>query len=168
MKLADTCKIDVKVARESIVKFLVAIQQKKWGESGKVSFAFKLHQFISGLGVEILDRMHFCRECGREYIPVWVDDKNGMVVPRKLDDTPPDSEKRRTSSGVSCNASRTSILDFYLPGLFDYFANVGEKPNLPSGVLVETGEALSSEGSTQREWVISVRVPSRGLPSPNC
>lgn len=126
-KLADICKIDVKVARESIVKFLVAMQQKEWGESAKTPFAFKLHQFISGPGVvmttlekrgervvtldeqrfapgrqaegALLYRTYFCRECGREYIPVWIDDKNGMVVPRKLDDTPPDSERKNIRYG---------------------------------------------------------------------
>ena len=121
-KLADICKIDEKVARDAIVKFLIAMQQKAWDESGKAPFAFKLHQFISGPGVVmttlekrservvtldeqrfapgrqeegvLLYRTYFCRECGREYIPVWIDDKNGMVVPRKLDDTQPDSTKK--------------------------------------------------------------------------
>ena len=126
-KLADVCKIDVMAAREAIVKFLVAMQQKAWGESGKAPFAFKLHQFISGPGVVmttlekrgervvtldeqrfapgrqeegvLLYRTYFCRECGREYIPVWIDDKNGMVGPRKLDDTQPDSAKKNIRYG---------------------------------------------------------------------
>jgi Lhr-like helicase/very-short-patch-repair endonuclease len=68
--------------------------------SGKSLFAFKLHQFISGGGkvyatleepgarVITLDgqefvsgdrtrnlyNVHFCRDCGQEYIPVWDDD----------------------------------------------------------------------------------------------
>ena len=120
-RLADVCEIDKNVAKEAIVRFLVAMQQKKWDETGKAPFAFKLHQFISGPGVVmttlekrgkrdvtlaeqrfapgrqeegvLLFRSYFCRECGREYIPVWVDDKNGRVVPRKLDDTQPDSSK---------------------------------------------------------------------------
>ena len=121
-KLGETCKIDKDVAQEAIVKVLVAMQQKNWGENVKVPFAFKLHQFISGPGVVmttlekrgervvtldeqrfapgrqdegvLLFRTYFCRECGREYIPVWIDDKNGRVVPRKLDDTQPDSTKK--------------------------------------------------------------------------
>lgn len=60
--------------------------------------------------------------------------------------------------GVPCHASRTAILDVYLPGMFGYFANGGEKPNFPGGVLVERGEALPPEGSTQREQVIAARV----------
>lgn len=60
--------------------------------------------------------------------------------------------------GVSCTVPRASILDVYLPGMFGYFAKGGEKPNFPGGVLVEAGEALPPEGTTQREQVIAARV----------
>ena len=123
-KLAATCHIGKDVAREAIIRFLISMQQKDWGlgDKNKAPFAFKLHQFISGPGVVmttlekrgervvtldeqryapgrqeeevLLFRTYFCRECGREYIPVWIDDKNGRVVPRKLDDTQPDSVKK--------------------------------------------------------------------------
>lgn len=128
-RLAAICKIDEAAAQEAIIRFLVALQQKKWGEGAhdKAPFAFKLHQFISGPGVVmttlekrgervvtldeqrfapgrqdegvLLFRTYFCRECGREYIPVWIDDKNGRVVPRKLDDTQPDSAKKDVRYG---------------------------------------------------------------------
>lgn len=128
-RLADTCKVDKGMAQEAIVRFLVAMQRKKWGEGehDKAPFAFKLHQFISGPGVVmttlekrgervvtldeqrfapgrqdegvLLFRTYFCRECGREYIPVWIDDKNGRVLPRKLDDTQPDSTKKDVRYG---------------------------------------------------------------------
>lgn len=61
-------------------------------------------------------------------------------------------------AGVLCTVPRASILDVYLPGMFGYFANGGEKPSFPGGVLVERGEALPPEGSTQREQVIAARV----------
>lgn len=121
-KLADICEIDVNVAHDAIVKFLVAMQRKTWSEGGKAPFAFKLHQFISGPGVVmttlekrgervvtldeqrfapgrqeegvLLYRTYFCRECGREYIPVWIDAQNSRVVPRKLDDTQPESAQK--------------------------------------------------------------------------
>ena len=123
-KLAETCHIGKDVAREAIIRFLISMQQKDWdlGDKNKAPFAFKLHQFISGPGVVmttlekrgervvtldeqryapgrqeekvLLFRTYFCRECGREYIPVWIDDKNGRVDPRKLDDTQPDSVKK--------------------------------------------------------------------------
>ena len=59
--------------------------------------------------------------------------------------------------GVSCNFALSPILDTYLPGMFDYFANGGTKPGFPAGVLVEAGEALPPEGSTEREQVIAAR-----------
>lgn len=59
--------------------------------------------------------------------------------------------------GVSCNFALSSILDTYLPGMFDYFANGGVKPSFPIGVLMESGEALPPEGSTEREQVIAAR-----------
>lgn len=59
--------------------------------------------------------------------------------------------------GVSSAPSYTSILDVYLPGVFEYFAQGGEMPVFPSGVLVE-GEALPADGTTEREQVIAARV----------
>jgi hypothetical protein len=59
--------------------------------------------------------------------------------------------------GVSCNFALSPILDTYLPGMFDYFANGGTKPGFPAGVLVEVGEALPPEGSTEREQVVAAR-----------
>ncbi len=59
--------------------------------------------------------------------------------------------------GVSCNFALSSILDTYLPGMFDYFANGGAKPSFPVGVLMESGEALPPVGSTEREQVIAAR-----------
>jgi len=59
--------------------------------------------------------------------------------------------------GISCNFALSPILDIYLPGMFDYFANGGAKPSFPVGVLVEAGEALPPEGSTEREQVVAAR-----------
>ena len=60
--------------------------------------------------------------------------------------------------GVSAAAaSRAAILDEILPGLFTYFARGGERPVFPSGALVEAGEALPADGTTEREQVIAAR-----------
>ena len=59
--------------------------------------------------------------------------------------------------GVSCSSPRSLILDLYLPGMFEYFAHGGEKPDYPEGVIVEAGEALPPVGSTEREQVIAAR-----------
>lgn len=85
--------------------------------SGKRGFfAFKLHQFISGAGAAYatldpagtrtvtvnaqqylpsapekrLYPVHFCRDCGQEYHPVFLQQDGGYVVlPREIDDVPP-------------------------------------------------------------------------------
>ncbi len=58
--------------------------------------------------------------------------------------------------GVSSTFPFAPILDLYLPGMFEYFAQGGEKPVYPAGVLVE-GEALPADGTTEREQVIAAR-----------
>ncbi|MBK8577479.1 MAG: hypothetical protein IPN78_04050 [Candidatus Accumulibacter sp.] len=79
-------------------------------DNGRPLFAFKLHQFISGGGKvyatleapgkrEItldgqqfvagdrsrhLYNLHFCRDCGQEYVPVWdVDGAEGRAFERR-------------------------------------------------------------------------------------
>lgn len=87
---------------------------------GRGFFAFRLHQFVSGASVAYatLDlppaRMvttngqqflpeapekrlyptHFCRECGQEYHPVSIEDRDGQLqlLPREIDDVPPSTE----------------------------------------------------------------------------
>lgn len=59
--------------------------------------------------------------------------------------------------GVSCSSHLAPILDTYLPGMFEYFAHGGERPDFPAGVLVQAGEALPPVGSTEREQVIAAR-----------
>lgn len=79
-------------------------------------FAFRLHQFISGAGTAYstidppgfrvvttngqqylpgqdskrLYPVHFCRDCGQEYYPVLLDDRNGIkqLLPREIEDIP--------------------------------------------------------------------------------
>ena len=102
-------------------------------ENGRSPFAFKLHQFISGPGkvyitlqsqgkrVVTLDgqayvadpdnqnetlplfEAHFCRECGQEYIPVWIiKDASGevaQVLPRSIDEV---SANETESYGFIC------------------------------------------------------------------
>jgi len=60
--------------------------------------------------------------------------------------------------GVSTDMPLSPVLDAYLPGVLEYFARGGVKPNFPSGVLVEGGETLPPEGTTERKQVIAARV----------
>jgi hypothetical protein len=85
-------------------------------------FAFKLHQFISGGGKVFTPRsrppasvpharrqqfvpgdraassttVHFCRDCGQEYIPVWDSDGSAgpqVLQPRNIDDRQHEDEE---------------------------------------------------------------------------
>jgi hypothetical protein len=88
-------------------------------------FAFKLHQFISGAGAayatidapgrrkltvnaqqflpdapeQRLYPVHFCRDCGQEYHPVFLSKSSGLeVLPREIDDVPPALKKDDASA----------------------------------------------------------------------
>lgn len=84
--------------------------------SSRGFFAFRLHQFISGAGTAYstidlpgqrtvttngqqylpgqetkrLYPVHFCRDCGQEYYPVLLEDRDGnkQVLPREIEDIP--------------------------------------------------------------------------------
>lgn len=112
--LAKDAGVEPQQARKSLEAFLLSAQSLKTPD-GRSSFAFKLHQFISGPGkvlctlegdnkrVVTLDSQrfapsrqdecvflyntHFCRECGQEYHPVWENFDNGPdYSPREIDD----------------------------------------------------------------------------------
>lgn len=116
-RLAADAGVDVDIARATLSDFLLLAYRttdKPLAEGGRSLFAFKLHQFISGSskvygtleapgqryltleGSQFVpgDRsrrlyaIHFCRECGQEYIPVWDEhDVKGRVFnPRDIDE----------------------------------------------------------------------------------
>jgi len=94
--LADASGLDEARCRDYLQRFLLRAYNIT-DPSGKSLFAFKLHQFISGGGKvfttleppgqravtldgqqfvsgdrsRTLYNVHFCRDCGQEYIPVW-------------------------------------------------------------------------------------------------
>lgn len=96
--------------------------------SGKRGFfAFKLHQFISGAGTAYatidpsgsrtltvnaqqflpeqpdkrLYPVHFCRDCGQEYHPVFLElGAEAQVLPREIDDVPPTVKRSEESDGT--------------------------------------------------------------------
>ncbi len=108
--LAQDASVTFHEARNALMNFLLAAQDFT-GENGIRPFAFKLHQFISGPGKVLctlepqgkryltlspqrfapsredsfLYAMHFCRECGQEYLPVVL--RNGRWEPRDISDT---------------------------------------------------------------------------------
>lgn len=128
-RLAQDAGCDFEMARAALQAFLVAAHEVKT-EQGRPPFAFKLHQFISGPGKVLatleaegtrhitldaqrfapgrqeegarLYPVHFCRDCGQEYHPVW---RSGQAVqefsPREIDDISSD-EDEDASYGFLC------------------------------------------------------------------
>ena len=120
IQLATDAQCTQDEAKTGLQKFLVAAHDVKTPQ-GRPPFAFKLHQFISGPGKVLatlepqgkrhvtldaqrfapgrqdeevrLYPVHFCRDCGQEYHPVW---KSGQAVPefspREIDDISSDDD----------------------------------------------------------------------------
>ena len=116
-RLADDAGVELAEALAVLSEFLLLAYRttdKAAHEGGRSLFAFKLHQFISGgskvygtleaVGKRYLtlegsqfvpgDRarrlyaLHFCRECGQEYVPVWDENGSGGRVfnPRNIEE----------------------------------------------------------------------------------
>jgi Lhr-like helicase len=123
-RLAKDAGCPVDVARSGLQRFLVGAHEVKTPQ-GRPPFAFKLHQFISGPGKALatleapgvrhitldaqrfapgrqqegvqLYSVHFCRDCGHEYLPVWQSKQaSAGFSPREIDDvTADDNEDAR-------------------------------------------------------------------------
>lgn len=116
-RLAQDASVAVETAQDALAAFLLLAYRttdKPPHEGGRSLFAFKLHQFISGgskvfgtlepAGTRYLTldgsqfvpgernrrlyAIHFCRECGQEYVPVWSEDAAGGLTytPRNIDE----------------------------------------------------------------------------------
>lgn len=119
-RLAGDAECDLEQAREGLRRFLVAAHEVRTPQ-GRAPFAFKLHQFISGPGKVLatlepigqrhitldaqrfapgrqtegtqLYPVHFCRDCGQEYHPVWRSGKGApSFQPREIDDISSDDD----------------------------------------------------------------------------
>lgn len=120
-KLAKEAGITPEDARTSLQRFLVAAHEIRTPQ-GRPPFAFKLHQFISGPGKVLatleaqgarhvtldaqrfapgrqdegvhLYPVHFCRDCGQEYHPVWLSKQlPTSYQPREIDDIASDDNE---------------------------------------------------------------------------
>lgn len=123
---ADQC---ADVLRQFLLITSMAESDRQDGHnSGKRGFfAFKLHQFISGAGTAYatidppghrtltvnaqqflpeqpekrLYPVHFCRDCGQEYHPVFLETgAEAQVLPREIDDVPPTVKRTEESAGA--------------------------------------------------------------------
>jgi len=111
-------------------------------KTGHGFFAFRLHQIIGGAGVAYstfepaparrvttngqqflpedpskrLYSVHFCRECGQEYHPVTIEQRDGVrtLLPREIDDVPPksDDDMDDLSFGFAVVQPSESAFDF--------------------------------------------------------
>ena len=117
--LADYCSCDLDTAKTKLNELLIVASAKN--DNDETLFAFKLHQFISGpsyllttleeegkRSIKVDDqvnirkaeseakiplfRTYFCRDCGKEYIPVYYNSGAG-VTPRAFDETPRKEKK---------------------------------------------------------------------------
>lgn len=120
-RLAADAECELEPSREGLRRFLVAAHDMRTPQ-GRAPFAFKLHQFISGPGKVLatleavgqrhitldaqrfapgrqtegtqLYPVHFCRDCGQEYHPVWrVGKGNPSFDPREIDDISSDDDE---------------------------------------------------------------------------
>ena len=120
-KLANDASCSTNVARDGLQRFLLAAHEIKTPQ-GRPPFAFKLHQFISGPGKVLatleahgvrhitldaqrfapgrqdegvqLYPVHFCRDCGQEYLPVWrTKQVPTRYTPREIDDITADDNE---------------------------------------------------------------------------
>jgi len=127
--LAKDAEVSLEEATQALKNFLVAAHNIKTPQ-GRSPFAFKLHQFISGPGKVLAtleqqgtrfitldaqrfapDRqkeavqlypVHFCRDCGQEYHPVWASQKDQhRFDPREIDDVSSD-ENQDEAFGFLC------------------------------------------------------------------
>lgn len=122
-RLAEDSGVDVEHAGQVLADFLLLAYRttdKPTEAGGRSLFAFKLHQFISG-GSKVygtlepegkryltlegsqyvpgdrarrLYSLHFCRECGQEYVPVWNENTSGdhIFSPRSIEERNHDDE----------------------------------------------------------------------------
>jgi superfamily II DNA/RNA helicase/very-short-patch-repair endonuclease len=118
-RLAEACGLSPAVCSDYLSAFLLTAYQCK-DDHGKPLFAFRLHQFVSGAsdlfatleapGLRKLDLsgqlavvgqrdrrfygVHFCRNCGHEFYPVWdeLQDGNRQFSPRSIKETSHDDE----------------------------------------------------------------------------
>ncbi len=179
--------VAVPVANEALRKFLVAAHEVRT-EQGRTPFAFKLHQFISGPGKVnatleavgtrhvtldtqrfapgrqkegvLLYSVHFCRDCGQEYHPVWRT-KQGDVEypPREIDERTTD-DNEELAFGFLCPRGPGQLYAGRLEDLPDTWLDLAKaEPKLKYSYknarpLATRVDPLGKEGLGEEYWYI--------------
>ncbi|MEY4194672.1 MAG: hypothetical protein RLZZ226_1040, partial [Pseudomonadota bacterium] len=153
-KLAHDAGCAVEAARKALQAFLVAAHDLKTPQ-GRPPFAFRLHQFISGPGKVLatleaeghrhitldaqrfapgrqeegtqLYPVHFCRDCGQEYLPVWQSKRSPRTyTPREIDDIAAD-DNEDVSYGFLCLVTSRLTYRGELEDLPETWLDLGRK-----------------------------------------
>ena len=186
-KLAKDAGCEIEAARLALQQFLVAAHEIRTPQ-GRPPFAFKLHQFISGPGKVLatleaqgvrhvtldaqrfapgrqdegaqLYPVHFCRDCGQEYLPVWQSKMARTTYsPREIDDITSD-DNEDIYYGFLCPATPNLSYSGDLDGLPETWLDLSrDKPKIkqnykkavPYRVIVDV---QGNEGHGESFWYI--------------
>lgn len=186
-KLAKDAGCPIDVARSGLQRFLVAAHEVKTPQ-GRPPFAFKLHQFISGPGKVLatleapgvrhitldaqrfapgrqgegvhLYPVHFCRDCGQEYLPVWQSKQaSASYSPREIDDVTAD-DNEDVHYGFLCPADPMLPYRGDIEDLPETWLDLSRDPpkvkqnykkSVPISVHIDT---QGKEGSGESFWYI--------------
>lgn len=185
-KDAGVSEEEAKSALEAFLLLAYRTTDKPLSEGGRSLFAFKLHQFISGGGKVFttleaegkrflsldgsqyvpgdrnrkLYAVHFCRECGQEYIPVWDENTAGgrAFTPRSIDErTHEDEDVKNGFFMPDTQGIWDDVIDRYPESWLerkgdDYKLKSGYKKRQPFAVRLSTEGSVTSDGL--RGWII--------------
>ncbi len=177
-KLAKDADCEINAARLALQQFLVAAHEVRTPQ-GRPPFAFKLHQFISGPGKVLatleaqgirhvtldaqrfapgrqdegaqLYPVHFCRDCGQEYLPVWQSKRSPTTyTPREIDDITAD-DNDDVHYGFLCPAISSLPYQGELEDLPETWLDLNRdppkiKPNYKNSVPYSVSVAFSRDG----------------------
>jgi superfamily II DNA/RNA helicase len=186
-KLAKDAGCEINAARLALQHFLVAAHEVRTPQ-GRPPFAFKLHQFISGPGKVLatleaqgirhvtldaqrfapgrqdegaqLYPVHFCRDCGQEYLPVWQSKRSPTTyTPREIDDITAD-DNDDVHYGFLCPAISSLPYQGELEDLPETWLDLNRdppkiKPNYKNSVPYSVSVDLKGdEGRGESFWYI--------------
>jgi hypothetical protein len=175
-RLANDADCSVEEAKVCLQRFLLAAREVQTPQ-GRPPFAFKLHQFISGPGKVLatleasgkrhvtldaqkyapgrqdegvqLYPVHFCRDCGQEYHPVWRSKEEPIrYEPREIDDITADDHEE-VAFGFLCPSNSAQQYQ-------------GRLEDLPEAWLDQTRAEMKVKGNYRKHVPDAVSVTNQG------
>ncbi|WP_153146444.1 DEAD/DEAH box helicase [Dechloromonas sp. H13] len=176
-RLAADAGVPEEQARTILADFLLLAYRttdKPPEDGGRSLFAFKLHQFISGGGkvfstleapgkrfltldgsqfvpgdrARKLYSVHFCRDCGQEYIPVWDENtaSGRQFTPRNIEERSHEDEEVRNG--------------FFMPDSLGIWEDTLDR--YPESWLERTGDDYRLKSTYRRRQPAHVRLNGEG------